>query len=87
MTIGLIITLFLVSLNKNISGVEQGLEVAGCTLRETREKLGAWPRAHPHSGSALEKIYIELTVNDLINTCTDPGHLLTLWVPAEVFNR
>ena len=41
MTIGLIITLFLVSLNKNISSVEQGLEVAGCTLRETRERLGA----------------------------------------------
>ena len=33
-------------------------EIAGCTLRETREGLGTWPRAHPHSGSALKKIYV-----------------------------
>ena len=42
MTIGLIFTLFLVSLNKKIASVEQGLEIGGCTLRETREGLGTW---------------------------------------------
>ena len=62
-------------------------EIAGCTLRETREGLGTWPRVHPHSGSALKKIHIQLTVNDLINTRTDPGRLLTLWVRAGAFNR
>ena len=55
-------------------------EIAGCTLRETREGLGTWPRANPHTGSALKKTYIQLTVNDLINTHTNLGHLLTLWI-------
>ena len=40
MTIGLIFTLFLVSLNKKIASVKRGLEIAVCTLRETREGLG-----------------------------------------------
>ena len=64
-------------------------EIAGCTLRETREGLGtwAWPRAHPHSASGLKKIYRQLTVNDLRNTRTDQGRLLTLWVQAGAFNR
>ena len=35
MTIVLTFTLFLVSLNTKIASVEQGLEIAGCTLRET----------------------------------------------------
>ena len=43
MTIGLIFTLFLISLNEKIPSVEQGLEIAGCTLREIREWLGMWP--------------------------------------------
>ena len=42
MTIGLIFTLVLVSLNKRMVSVEQGLEIGGCTLRETREVLGTW---------------------------------------------
>ena len=42
MTIGLIFTLFLVSLNKKIVSVEQGLEIGGCTLRKTRAGLGTW---------------------------------------------
>ena len=46
-------------------------EIASCTLRETREGLDTLPRAHPHSGSALKKIHIQLTVNDLINTRSD----------------
>ena len=37
MTIGLIFTLLLVSLNKEVASVEKGLEIGGCTLRETRE--------------------------------------------------
>ena len=57
MTIGSISNLFLVSFNKHIASVEQGLEIGGCTLRETREGLSTWPRAHPHSGSALKKTY------------------------------
>ena len=68
----------LVSLNK-IACVEQGnswfyLE------RNYRKGLGTWPIALAHSASALKKIYIQLTVNDLINTRSDPGRLLTLWV-------
>ena len=43
MTIGLIFTLFLVLLNKKIASVEQGLEIGGCTLTETREGFGTWP--------------------------------------------
>ena len=54
-------------------------EIAGCVLRETREGLGTWSRAHPHSGSALKKIYIQLNVNDLINTRTDTGLLYILY--------
>ena len=50
MTIVLIFTLFLVSLNTKIASVEQGLEIGGCNLRVTREGLGTWP-----SPSALEK--------------------------------
>ena len=49
MTISLILTLLLVSLNSR--------KIGGRTLRETREGFGAWPRAHPHSGGALKKIY------------------------------
>ena len=62
-------------------------EIAGCILEEIREGLGTWSRAHPHSGSALKKIYIQLNVNDLINTRTDAGLLLTLWVQAGAFKR
>ena len=62
-------------------------EIAGCVLRETRDGLGTWCRAHPHSGSKLKKIYIQLNVNDLINTRTDAGLLLTLWVQAGAFKR
>jgi len=57
MTISLIFTLFLVSLNKKIDSVEQGLEIGGCTLREMREGLGTWPRAHPHGKCAEEDTY------------------------------
>ena len=42
---------------------------------------------YPHSGSALKKIYIQLTVNDLINTHSDSGRPLTLWVQTGAFNR
>ena len=42
MTIGLIFPLLLVSLNKKIASVEQGLEIGGCTLRKTRAGLGTW---------------------------------------------
>ena len=62
-------------------------EIAGCILRETREGLRTWSRAHSHLGSALKKIYIQLNVNDLIYTCTDTGLLLTLWVQAGAFKR
>ena len=62
-------------------------EIAGCILRETREGLGTWSRAHPHSGSALKRIYMQLNVNDLINNRTDAGLLSTLWVQAGAFKR
>ena len=54
MTIGLIFTLFLVSLNKKIASVEQGLEIGGCTSRKTREGLGTWP-SPPALGKCAEE--------------------------------
>ena len=57
MTIGLIFTLFLVSLNKKIASVEQGLEIGGCTLRETREGLGTWPSPPARGKCAEEDTY------------------------------
>ena len=54
MTIGLIFTLFLVSLNKKIASVEQALEIGGCTLGETREGLGTWP-SPPALGKCVEE--------------------------------
>ena len=44
----------------------------------------------PHAlGKCAEEVYtcIQLTVNDIINRCTDPGRLLTLLVQAGAFNR
>ena len=40
-------------------------------------------------GKCAEEVYtcIQLTVNDIINTRTDPGRLSTLWVQAGAFNR
>ena len=63
MTIGLIFTLLLVALNKKIACVEKGLEMGGCTLRETREGLGTWP-SPPALGKCAEEdkyIYIYLS--------------------------
>ena len=65
MTIGLIFTLLLVALNKKIACVEKGLEIGGCTLRETREGLGTWP-SPPELGKCAEEdkyiyIYIYLS--------------------------
>ena len=65
----------LVSSNKKIAFVEQGNR---WLYLERNYRKG--PIAHAHSASALKKIYIQLTVNDLINTRSDPGRLLTLWV-------
>ena len=64
MTIGLIYTLLLVALNKKIACVEKGLEIGGCTLRETREGLGTWP-SPPALGKCAEEdkyIYIYIFV-------------------------
>ena len=69
----------LVSSNKKIAFVEQGNRWLYLE-RNYRKGVGTWPIAHAHSASALKKIYIQLTVNDLINTRSDPGRLLTLWV-------
>ena len=66
----------LVSLNKKIVCVEQGNSWLYLE-RNYRKGLGTWPIAHAHSA---KKIYIQLTVNDVINTRSDPGRLLTLWV-------
>ena len=60
-------------------------EVACCTLRETREGLAMWPRPPALGKFAEEDIYIQLTVNYLINPCTDPGRLLTFWIQGEAF--
>ena len=58
MTIGLIFNLFLVSLNKNIARVEQGLQIGGCTLRETRKELSTLLASPPVLGKwAEEDIY------------------------------
>ena len=58
MTIGLIFTLILVSLNKKIASVEQGLEIGGCLgLRETREGLCSWPNPPARGKCAEEDIY------------------------------
>ena len=57
MTIGLIFTLFLVPLNRKIASVEQGLEIGGCTLRETTEGLGTWPSPPARGKCAEEDIY------------------------------
>ena len=54
MRIGLIFPLFLVSLNKKIASVEQGLEIGGCTSRKTREGLGTWP-SPPALGKCAEE--------------------------------
>ena len=64
MTIGLIFTLLLVALNKKIACVEKGLEIGGCTLRETREGLGTWP-SPPELGKCAEEdkyIYIYIFI-------------------------
>ena len=61
MTIGLIFTLLLVALNKKIACVEKGLEIGGCTLRETREGLGTCP-SPPALGKCAEYIYIYIYI-------------------------
>ena len=58
MTIGLIFTLLLFALNKKIACVEKGLEMGGCTLRETREGLGTWPSPPALGKCAEEDKYI-----------------------------
>ena len=67
MTSGLIFTLLLVALNKKIACVEKGLEIGGCTLRETREGLGTWP-SPPALGKCAEEdkyIYIYIYLSSL----------------------
>ena len=48
----------LVSLNKKIASLEQRNSRL-YTLRETREGLGTWPRAHPRSAGALKNGYFK----------------------------
>ena len=62
MTIGLIFTLLLVALNKKIACVEKGLEIGGCTLRETREGLGTWPSPPALGKCAEEDKYIYIYI-------------------------
>ena len=62
MTSGLIFTLLLVALNKKIACVEKGLEIGGCTLRETREGLGTWPSPPALGKCAEEDKYIYIYI-------------------------
>ena len=71
MTIGLIFTLLLVALNKKIACVEKGLEIGGCTLRETREGLGTWP--NPPGKCAEEDKYIYIYIYLSSSSAHFPG--------------